>query len=195
MELVEGDELSQRIARGSDAARRSVADRETDCRGAGSGARAGDHPPRSQTREHQGAAGRHVKVLDFGLAKTIDAAGRSSASATIRRRSRCMSHAGIILGTAAYMSRNRPRANLSTGGAISGPSASCARDADRPASVHGRDGVARARVGVEERSRLGARCRPIRRRPSGVCCGAVSSAIRRTACTISAMRASRSRMP
>ena len=55
MELVEGDDLSQRIARGADSARRSAADREADRGGARSGARAGDHPSRSEAREHQGA--------------------------------------------------------------------------------------------------------------------------------------------
>ena len=55
MELVEGEDLSQRIARGRAAARRGAADREADRRGARSGTRAGDHPPRPEAREHQGA--------------------------------------------------------------------------------------------------------------------------------------------
>ena len=59
MELVEGEDLSQRIARGRNPDRRSVDDREADCGGARSGARAGDHPSRSQTGQHQSAAGRH----------------------------------------------------------------------------------------------------------------------------------------
>ena len=41
MELVEGEDLSQRIARGADPARRGAADREADRRGARSRARAG----------------------------------------------------------------------------------------------------------------------------------------------------------
>ena len=54
MELVEGDDLSERIARGAiplDEAlpiARQIAD------GAGGGARAGHHPSRSEAREHQG---------------------------------------------------------------------------------------------------------------------------------------------
>jgi serine/threonine protein kinase len=48
MELVEGDDLSQRIARGPI--------READRRRARSGARAGHRPSRSEAREHQGAS-------------------------------------------------------------------------------------------------------------------------------------------
>jgi hypothetical protein len=46
-----------------------------------------------------------VKVLDFGLAKTLEPAGAMSASASISPTitSPAMTQAGIILGTAAYM--------------------------------------------------------------------------------------------
>jgi serine/threonine protein kinase len=53
MELVEGDDLSQHCA-WRDPARRSVARCQADRRGAGSGARARDHSPRSETCQHQG---------------------------------------------------------------------------------------------------------------------------------------------
>ena len=59
MELVEGEDLSQRIARGRDPDRRGAADREADRRGARSRARAGHHPPRPEARQHQGARRRH----------------------------------------------------------------------------------------------------------------------------------------
>ena len=59
MELVEGEDLSQRIARRRDPARRGAADCEADRRGARSRARAGDHPSRSEAGEYQGRAGRH----------------------------------------------------------------------------------------------------------------------------------------
>ena len=58
MELVEGDDLSQVIARGRDAACRGAADRAADRRRARGRARAGHHPSRSQTRQHQGSPGR-----------------------------------------------------------------------------------------------------------------------------------------
>ena len=70
MELVEGEDLSQRIARGRDSARRGVADREADRRRARGGARAGHRPSRPQAREHQGAQGRRPE-LDSGAEKII----------------------------------------------------------------------------------------------------------------------------
>ena len=59
MELVEGDDLVAAHRARRDSARRGVADREADRRGARSRARAGDHPSRSETREHQSARRRH----------------------------------------------------------------------------------------------------------------------------------------
>ena len=53
MELVEGDDLSQRISTRGDPARRSPADRETDRGSPRSRAPAGHRPSRSQAREHQ----------------------------------------------------------------------------------------------------------------------------------------------
>ena len=109
MELVEGEDLSQRIARGRDSDRRSAADREADRRGARSGARAGHHPSRPEAGQHQGPADGTVKVLDFGLAKALDAGigigtgiRRTANSPTIT--SPAMTMRGVILGTAAYMS-------------------------------------------------------------------------------------------
>ena len=56
MELVEGEDLSQRIARGADSPGRCAGDCAADCRRARGGARAGHRPSRSEAGEHQGAA-------------------------------------------------------------------------------------------------------------------------------------------
>ena len=77
--------------RGTDARRADCQRATADRRGAGiarqiaealGGARAGDRPPRPETREHQGHGRRQVKVLDFGLAKALDPAAGSRQPAT-----------------------------------------------------------------------------------------------------------------
>ena len=59
MELVEGDDLVPTHRARPTPDRRGAADREADRGSPRSGARAGDHPSRSEAREHQGACGRH----------------------------------------------------------------------------------------------------------------------------------------
>ena len=57
-----------------------------------------------------------VKVLDFGLAKAMDPTGVSSASASMAPTlSMRATQAGVILGTAAYMSPGRRRADRASG--------------------------------------------------------------------------------
>ena len=59
------------------------------------------YPPRHQaTQHHRDACGR-AKVLDFGLAKLVE---RGPAESTVTGTS-----PGLILGTAAYMSPERPK--------------------------------------------------------------------------------------
>ena len=65
MELVEGEDLAQRIARG-DPDRRGPADRTPGRGGSRNRARAGDHPSRSEARQYQSAERRHSEGLDFG---------------------------------------------------------------------------------------------------------------------------------
>ena len=79
MELVDGDDLSQRIARGAMPTRRSAADREADRGGARSRARAGDHSPRSEAREHQSPRRRHGESARLRPRKSDRARGRRRA--------------------------------------------------------------------------------------------------------------------
>ncbi len=106
MELVEGDDLSQRIARGAipvDEAlpiARQIADAVEGAHEQGIVHR--DLKPANIKVRDDGT----VKVLDFGLAKALEPAGNASAdlanSPTITTPA--MTQVGLILGTAAYMS-------------------------------------------------------------------------------------------
>ncbi len=105
MELVEGEDLSQRIARGAIPLDEALPF-ATQIAGALDAAHEQgiihrDLKPANIKVRPDGT----VKVLDFGLAKALDRAGASSAEAlnspTIT--SPAMTQAGIILGTAAYM--------------------------------------------------------------------------------------------
>ena len=111
MELVEGEDLSQRIARGAIPLDEAL-------------------PIAKQIAEALEAAHEHgiihrdlkpanikvrsdgtVKVLDFGLAKAMEPAGASSPSASLSPTitTPAMTQAGMILGTAAYMSPEQAR--------------------------------------------------------------------------------------
>jgi Tol biopolymer transport system component len=100
MELVDGEELSQRIARGpiavdeAVAIAKQIADALDAAHGQGIVHR--DLKPANIKIKDDGT----VKVLDFGLAKPIEGPG-SASGATIT--SPAMSMPGVILGTAAYM--------------------------------------------------------------------------------------------
>ena len=110
MELVEGEDLSQRLARGAiplDEAlpiAKQIAEALEAAHEQGIIHR--DLKPANIKIRPDGT----VKVLDFGLAKAIDPAGSSSSmsmSPTIT--SPAMTQAGMILGTAAYMSPEQAR--------------------------------------------------------------------------------------
>ena len=113
MELVEGEDLSQRIARGTIALdeaapiARQVADALQAAHEAGIIHR--DLKPGNIKLRSDGV----VKVLDFGLAKAIEPAalrpgsGQVGSSPTITTPA--VTQAGIILGTAAYMSPEQAR--------------------------------------------------------------------------------------
>jgi serine/threonine-protein kinase len=113
MELVEGDDLSQRIARGAiplDEAlpiARQIADALEAAHEQGIIHR--DLKPANIKVRDDGT----VKVLDFGLAKALDPAGAANVSAmnspTLTAHGTRM---GLILGTAAYMSPEQARGKV-----------------------------------------------------------------------------------
>ena len=106
MELVEGDDLSQRITRGAipiDEAlpiARQIADALEAAHEQGIIHR--DLKPANIKVRADGT----VKVLDFGLAKAMEPAGTTSSSVSMSPTitTPAMTQAGMILGTAAYMS-------------------------------------------------------------------------------------------
>jgi Tol biopolymer transport system component len=110
MELIEGDDLSDRIAKGAmpieDALpiARQIADALEAAHEAGVIHR--DLKPANIKVRQDGT----VKVLDFGLAKGVDApVSASGAPESLTMTSPAMTQAGMILGTAAYMSPEQAR--------------------------------------------------------------------------------------
>jgi serine/threonine protein kinase len=130
MELVEGDDLSQRIANGAiplDEAlpiAKQIADALEAAHEQGIIHR--DLKPANIKLRPDGK----VKVLDFGLAKALDqgsgiggqGSGHLANSPTITTPA--MTQAGMVLGTAAYMSPEQAKGVWPTSALTSGPSAS-----------------------------------------------------------------------
>src|SRR5471030_2285095 len=113
MELVEGEDLSQRIARGAMPIdevlpiAKQIADALEAAHEQGIIHR--DLKPANIKLRSDGT----VKVLDFGLAKAMEPGGTSSANAmNSPTLSMHATQAGIILGTAAYMSPEQARGTL-----------------------------------------------------------------------------------
>jgi serine/threonine protein kinase/Tol biopolymer transport system component len=110
MELVEGEDLSQRIARGAIAADDALPIAKQIAEALEAAHEQGiihrDLKPANIKVRDDGT----VKVLDFGLAKAMEPVGiacNASQSPTITTPA--MTHAGIILGTAAYMAPEQAR--------------------------------------------------------------------------------------
>ncbi len=111
MELVEGEDLSQRIARGAMpldevlTVARQIAEALEAAHEQGIIHR--DLKPANVKVRSDGT----VKVLDFGLAKAIEPAVGSTPNASMSPTitTPAMTHAGVILGTAAYMSPEQAR--------------------------------------------------------------------------------------
>ena len=109
MELVEGEDLSRRIARGAipvDEAlplAKQIAEALEAAHEQGVVHR--DLKPANIKVRRDGT----VKVLDFGLAKAVDAPGGVSASTSGSLTTATMTQAGMILGTAAYMAPEQAR--------------------------------------------------------------------------------------
>ena len=129
MELVEGDDLSQRIARGAiplDEAlpiAKQIAEALEAAHEQGIIHR--DLKPANIKVRADGT----VKVLDFGLAKALDPAGARSSPSVSKSptiTTPAMTQVGMILGTAAYMSPEQARGQgRSTSAPTSGRSAWC----------------------------------------------------------------------
>jgi serine/threonine-protein kinase len=110
MELVDGEDLSERLARGPVPADEAIAIARQIAAGLEAAHELGivhrDLKPANIKVNSAGA----VKILDFGLAKAVEA--QQSAAATAAITSPAMTAAGIILGTAAYMSPEQARGQL-----------------------------------------------------------------------------------
>ena len=88
LELVEGETLAERLARGPLPLDEALAVARPDRRRARSRARARHRAPRPQARQRQVAPGGAVKVLDFGLAKSAPELARAPRRTRSRRPSR-----------------------------------------------------------------------------------------------------------
>ena len=112
MELVEGEDLAQRLARGSIALDEALPIAKQIAEALEAAHEQGiihrDLKPANIKVRADGT----VKVLDFGLAKALEPAGATStsvATASPTITTPAMTRAGVILGTAAYMSPEQAR--------------------------------------------------------------------------------------
>ena len=124
MEFVAGEDLSERISRGPIPIDEALpfAKQIAEALEAAHG-RAIIHRDLKPANIKVGANGT-VKVLDFGLAKALDRDGQHSAVSQSPTLSLAATQAGVILGTAAYMSPEQAKGKPSIGAPTSGRSVS-----------------------------------------------------------------------
>ena len=142
--------------------RRSPADREADRRGARSRARAGHHPPRSQTGQHQGAPRRHGEGARLRAGESDGPVERAAGSGDARALDVANDH---VTGDDDGRRRAPGHGRLHVAGAGEGARGGqtqrhlgvwgrALRDADRQAGLRGRGPLRHARERPEDRSRL-----------------------------------------
>jgi serine/threonine protein kinase len=173
MELVEGEDLAQRIARGAIPVAEAlpIAKQIADALEAAheQGIIHRDLKPGNIKVRDDGT----VKVLDFGLAKALEPAVGAGANVTMSPTitTPAMTQMGLILGTAAYMSPEQARDGLPTSAATSGPSGACSSRCS-PADVRSTAMMYRRRWHSSSRkSRTGRGCRMRRLGQSARFCG------------------------
>ena len=193
MEFIDGQDLSARIARRADPARRGVADRETDRRGARSGARARDRPPRPQAGQRQGQPGRNrSRCSTSGWRRRWIRLGCAGARATRRQSRRAPHSTGRFSARPPIWPPSRRAGRRSIAAPTSGPSASSSSKC-WPAGAPSREMRPRTcSPPCCSRRSTGARCPPARHHGCGGCWSDVSNGTRGSACATSARRASRS---
>ena len=196
MELVEGEDLAERLKRGPAPSRREPRHRPPDRRGARGGAREGDRPPRPQARQRQAHAGREGQGPRLRPRQGDGPGG----GRRVRGRPRALAHADELAdddGGARHAARRHPRhRGLHGAGAGARQRGRQARrhlglrrrplrDAHRPVALRRRHGQRHARRRSSRARSTSRRCPPGRLRRSGGSSAAASSATRRTGCTTS----------
>src|SRR5437016_13946082 len=109
MELVEGEDLSQRIARGAIPLDEALPIAKQIAEALEAAHEQGIIHRDLKPANIKLRPDRMVKVLDFGLAKALEPAGSTNATASPTITTPVMTGTGVLLGTAAYMSPEQAR--------------------------------------------------------------------------------------